>query len=127
MFDGDIYKCIKQTEATTPESVNFQPISNNKLSDRLDNLRSINYNVRNIKGVDLNTIKSPGHYGVGTNRHKCINTPDEFASQNYIFYLNVYLYYYVWQEFYNINGIKFTRVYNADTRTWSSWNNISSS
>ena len=38
MFDGDIYKCIKQTEATTPESANFQPISNNKLSDRLDNL-----------------------------------------------------------------------------------------
>lgn len=99
----------------------------NYLLGKLDNLRSISHNVISIKGVDLNTIKYPGHYGVGTNGHKCINTPDEFASQNYIFYLNVYLYYYVWQEFYNVNGIKFTRVYNADTGTWSSWNNISSS
>lgn len=38
MFEGDIYKCIKRTEATTPESANFQPISNNKLSGRLDSL-----------------------------------------------------------------------------------------
>ena len=39
MFEGDIYKCLKQTDGVTPESANFQPISNNKLSDRLDNLQ----------------------------------------------------------------------------------------
>ena len=60
MFDGDIYKCIKQTEATTPESANFQPISNNKLSDRLDNLRrcQVDYIVESktyTKGTVFNT------------------------------------------------------------------------
>lgn len=43
LFEGDIYKCIKQTESKTPESDEFEPISNNKLSERLDNL-STRYN-----------------------------------------------------------------------------------
>lgn len=38
LFEGEIYKCLVNTDATTPESDKFQPISNNKLSDRLDNL-----------------------------------------------------------------------------------------
>lgn len=38
LFEGDIYKCIQQTESKTPESDEFEPISNNKLSERLDNL-----------------------------------------------------------------------------------------
>lgn len=38
MFEGDIYKCLAENDEVTPESAYFQPISNNKLSDRLDNL-----------------------------------------------------------------------------------------
>lgn len=58
MFEGDIYKCIKQTEATTPESANFQPISNNKLSDRLDNLRELEYisGIRNVNTLETNAL-----------------------------------------------------------------------
>lgn len=60
MFDGDIYKCIKQTEGVTPESDNFQPISNNKLNDRLDNLFETTYvGDYEITGTDSTMTKIP--------------------------------------------------------------------
>lgn len=76
MFEGDIYKCIKQTEATTPESVNFQPISNNKLCDRLDNLfniyeytgdgtreREIDFGISSNRKIEFAIICSPTYPG----------------------------------------------------------------
>ena len=109
-----LFRCTQTTTTTTNSTTYFEDISNKSSADRLTNLVEKHITIPN--GSDLNNYKETGFYGAITNEHSIKNSP----STNRIFSLQVYYAYYSYQIVQSPNGT-YSRIYNADSKTWSSW------
>lgn len=128
-----MYKCLKQNQDISANVINFIPLDNNSLLERLENLfttkeEKTKLSLAQINNVNLNTITEPGFYTSSGWSNNIVNLPAELNhNEGRAFYLLVFALEngaYCQQILYSFKGLIFYRAITGANSAFTQWKKL---